>query len=693
VAQKIRIDISDANGDRVGKGPLWAVPTLKVTRAFDGAGNIAVTLPGTEERAVDLATNERRARAYVVDEGADPRYVGSGVLRTITTGSSGSGWSLSASGPDLFDELKRRSVLLRREYRETTLRDVLEDLLAIAGWTVTVDDAVADELITVRFDGESILKAVQQLAANYGLHFREGLAARTMEFGAFGVPTSLVATTARSADRGVYGSSDLLIITKITVKRDTAGLVNRLYPLGAGEGLAALTLEHSTRTTPYAPQYVTGPDGNPIWYLEDAASIAEFGLAEKVCTFKDITPIDNTAIGIQRAANAMHDAATAHLQRFARRLDTYRLTVTKVAQTVRPGDKIRLVYKGVVYDEQGRPTDFLSVNEMVWVMKVTETFGRGGNTMDLEVTTVDRQEEDVAKIVVGALEAIELRNLKVQPYPTTMAYVYRREVDADHSAVVPIEITDGALYLDRARLRVTTRPFRATASGTSAAEATVGSTEVADTVVGSTASGGGVATSTASGGGVTTAAGGDHRHLVAKFQPALSDFTLGTDYWRDYLASRSNGDQALTFRLGAGPDTSDVYTYDASGNHTHTVPAHTHSFTVPAHSHQIEIPAHSHQITIPAHNHVLAYGIVDDDDHPALIHVKVNGEDRTAALGGPWAADGEAADFNFEIANYLNAALGGLRQQHQVEFWCEEGQGEVEVTVELKLTVQSIYQV
>ncbi|MBZ0297591.1 MAG: hypothetical protein K8L99_33855, partial [Anaerolineae bacterium] len=93
-----------------------------------------------------------------------------------------------------------------------------------------------------------------------------------------------------------------------------------------------------------------------------------------------------------------------------------------------------------------------------------------------------------------------------------------------------------------------------------------------------------------------------------------------------------------------------------------------------------------HTHVIPAAD--LDYGIVDDSEYPDTVRIAVNGVDYTAALGGPWGVGGTAVDEVIDIADQIN--LSTLQQLHEVEVTCDGGQGEVEATVELYETIQSI---
>ncbi|HRF94838.1 MAG TPA: hypothetical protein PLZ51_06585, partial [Aggregatilineales bacterium] len=89
---------------------------------------------------------------------------------------------LSASGPDSLDDLKRYSVLLNRQYNQLPRNDVLSALAGLAGWTASADET--DQLLSARFDGVSVLSALQKICDQNGLHLREALTeTNTIEMG------------------------------------------------------------------------------------------------------------------------------------------------------------------------------------------------------------------------------------------------------------------------------------------------------------------------------------------------------------------------------------------------------------------------------------------------------------------------------------------------------------------------------
>lgn len=663
---RLTAKVYDALGRKLGEGPLWMLTGATITRALDGAGSVTISAPGNEERANDLLTNERRVRVYGQQGDDARRELGRGIVRDVRVRVAESGWEMSADGPDTLDELKRRSTWLARIYKGA-MGDIVRDLGALAGWTTTVDAAYADKLLAVRFDGVSVLKAMQEIAKGQGLHLREGVGERLIEVGRFGTPTGIQIINVAYAPAELHDNPDVMLIESMTVTRNSEQVTNWLMPVGGGQGESAITLEHSTRTGPYP--IVPIVDGDKTSYaMVDAVSEARYGRIDRVAAFKDVVPISNSDADLELAANALYDAAAAWLGRNAERIDTYRVSVVKVGRTIRPGDTVRLKYRGFIENDQGVVVNYADVDADFWVIRAVERVGLEGISLDLDISTADQVVQDAATVIVGAMESIQMAGLRVQPYPSQSSYVYRKEIDATHTAVVPIDITNAVLYLNQCRLLMKTRPYRVTAKAAASGEVTT------------TAGGASTQTSNAGGGSTeSSSSGGNHSHRIGFV--AASGFGDPASFGYSY--------RSVTFRSAdAGPpfnlvtwanNGADLWTYDSAGSHSHSV-------NIPAHTHTINIPAHTH--TVPSL--LIDFGINDDTQYPSGVRVMVDGQDVTAALGGPWAPTGGELDQVVDITDYLVNAAGGLQQRHTVTLACDGGQGEIEVTVEMRTTVQSI---
>lgn len=349
-----------------------------------------------------------------------------------------------------------------------------------------------------------------------------------MEVGAFGTDSGVRLIVPNQFHEDQETETGIAFIESIEIEQDSEQVANWIVPVGQGEGESALTLQYSTRVSPYTIQN-TVINGKTHYYLADSASITTYGQIERVATFKQIGAVSNSDADLQNASNALYDAAAAWLQRNAVRLDSYRVIVRKCRTTIRPGDKVRLAYTGVV-TRLGEPHTYISVDSDFWVMEVREEWGSGGPDVALTLASVDRVAMDAAELVVGALEEINIRNLRVQTYPSVRSFVYRREIANGFPAVIPIVITETTTQLNRAVARVTSRPFRSTAAG--------------------------------------GAAGGDHRHIMFKY---VSGYTAGSAPTSFSVHTVSLTGAPLTsqnIQLYPGYD-QDMYTFAASGDHTH----------------------------------------------------------------------------------------------------------------------------
>jgi len=419
---RILVDVYDATGVfRLGEGPLTTCQEAKAARKLDGAGTIALTFPATDRRARELLQNERRVRIPVEEEtpqGEELRELGRGVIREKGVDVAEGGASLTWSGPDSLDALTRRSVRLNRQYANQTLAFIASDLIALVpGWSVVVEAQYASLLQSARFAGASVLKCLLRLAAERGLHLREHpTQPNTVELGEFGAVSSLVITNIENLTREAHAQRDLIFIDHIKEGESTREVINRVFPLGAGEGQAALTLRDSTRDGTYEIHSLLDADGSTVYYLEDQESMDRYGVIEKPVTFKQIGPISNSGSAKVLAANALYDAAVAFLRRASQSQKTYKVSGVKCQQRLNAGDKVRIVYKGEVFAD-GVAVDVLDVDDLFWVLEVTERVADGGQSFDLAVSLVDRVAKDAVGAIIEGLEAIEVRNLTIATFP------------------------------------------------------------------------------------------------------------------------------------------------------------------------------------------------------------------------------------------------------------------------------------
>jgi len=426
---RVWVEVFD-NAD-VRQGVVYNIKSAAITRKLDGAGSVQVTTPGTDQRALELLSLEARVRVFIEQDG-DVREAGRGIVRQPVKSDNAGGTSFRVDCPEELIEVKDRSVLLGRIYggagSPVTLESVVVDLVGLVdGWTASVESAIADTLVSARFDGVSVLKALQYMAENYGYHLRQSIGSKTLEFGAFGTDVNLTILNVSQTDLRLQDNDDVALLETISVATDGEHIVNRIYPVGGGEGLAAFDLADSTRTVAdgYAINSTTGPDGRTLYYLDTG----DTPIREEVRRYK-ITPIANSASAKEVAANALYDACAADLERSSMTQDTYSCTVAKLRKTVRAGDKVRLRYKGVIKTEAGYYT-FRDIDADFWILEIRENYSLSGVTTSLVISNIDRQPMDVVDALVTAVNDVKAEKFEVKTFPVQFTNTWLDTVQYD----------------------------------------------------------------------------------------------------------------------------------------------------------------------------------------------------------------------------------------------------------------------
>jgi uncharacterized membrane protein YgcG len=641
----IRIDIEDASGNRKGGGPLVTVGSLARTRELDRIGGIKFPVPATDPRSAEIRIG-RHYKVYHKILG----YLGE-FIHQDTRVKTGEHPVLEVVADDLLRELAWPSCLFNREYSVQYLGVIVTNLLTLAsGWS---GGSVANVGYTsTEFQGESVLNAIMSLAEGGGAHFRLGTATRTLDFGGFGVDSGIRCMGVDVVGPELEDNDALAIISDIEISSEGGSIVNRLVPLGAGEGETRLTLAWTTITDPsYPVQNALNPDGSTYYYIEDTTSQTAYGVIVAPYTRSDIRPLSNTDVDMINAANALYNTALAALLRRKDPDISYRLSVRKLRGSLRPGQTVQVVYRGMVtYD--GTPYKYVDLNTDMYVLSIEDQFkGDGSIEHRLEVSEAGFRPVSDTGVVTQMHRDIEVIMGRVQPsisYNKVGPYL-RDLVAATYDAVMDVRIGPEVLLLNHAKLRFATSPFRVRS--------------------GSVASGGGSTQSSASGGGGSSGASGNHDHIMFSYQDDTPPATTEREYQcvgvsSPYVYVALKTDQAESLK-----------TSGMSANHTHTLPTHTH------------------QVTIPAHTHPMTYGIYEDTHYPQNIRIHINGIDRTVALGGPWATTDAAVEVEVDITDYLANASGGLRQVHEIKFTVSGGtnnQGSIDMQVDMLCTIQAI---
>lgn len=401
---RIWAEVYLANGAMVG---MVNGISAGVTRRLDGAGEIELAVPVTDPAAVNHLGVGRIVHLYT--DTPAKRLIGRGILLRQTLKIAAEGEQVQWRGMDLLEELRRTNTLRGLIFNNVPIEQAVRTLVGCAaGWSVLIQGVSGNT--SLRFDGVSILKALNSLREKHGYHFRLGPGERQITFGTLGATSGLRVTNVRRADRGLLNNADVALIDRLELVRDGFEVVNWIEPI-AGNHDAALTLKYANKTSPYLPQTENDRTGRAIYILRDDASIAQYGQIQAVLLADDLVPVEPTSAGRLNTANVLYDYAAAYLQRHAQAQTAYKISAVK-ARPVQVGEKIRLVYRGEVTQNAVR-VRYADVDTDLWVLKSTERYTVNGQATEWEVATVDIAPSDPAEVIAGVVEGQKSRQIGV----------------------------------------------------------------------------------------------------------------------------------------------------------------------------------------------------------------------------------------------------------------------------------------
>lgn len=502
-------------------------------------------------------------------------------------------------------------------------------------------------------------------------------------------------------------------LESLQVDVDPTNLVNRIYPLGAGEGVNQLNIKS-----------VNGGKE----YVEDAASIKKYGLQKYIWVDSRFT-----------IAQSLKDNANAMLKKWSS---------PKITWTIKAVDLIKLTDTPLDIDKlrEGsvvmiNTNDFGSINLTINKESKSDVFG-APHDLNLELGNIG---EDINTTMADIQRKQQINETYSQGATTLFNKSYADNCESKYPAIMKFNIDDDVVHINTIDLDFETSAYRgytqavkgggATVKSTSAGGATTqtsssggGSTQTSTSGGGgtqtSTSGGGGTQTSTSGGGyssgstssngggyssGSTTSSGGgstqtssangSHRHKMFEMKVGAVAVTTGTRFSAG--ATELGGDRNVAIFMPDGA-TGDLWTKDAASNHSHNVnvpshshnfniqvpahnhgfnisiPSHSHNVSIPSHSHKVTIPNHSHKVTIPnhthkitlpnhthkielpAHTHPLEWGIYEDSERPTQVDIYVDGK--------KISHNGTSAD-RLNIVPYLKKDSSGkvTRGKHTIE--------------------------
>ena len=449
MANRLWAEVYTPDGSKLGIVNLSA---FSITHRLDAAGEInlqaATTDPNTEWLSL-----WREVRLYWEHPQRGATVAGHGILlqKSAVTPET-TGWD----GLNLLEELRRANTLQGLIYDDIPVSVAIRDLLQRAsGWSAAIDAGLPNT--SRRFDGQTVLQALLTLTQGVGVHLRWH-GDRRIDVGAFGSDSGVRLTNLPVPAVEVWFNSRVAIIDPPQVTYSGYDIANWMVPLW-GNGDAVLSLQHTTRTTPYTVHSTTA-NGRTIYYICADDSIAEYGEIQRVLCMPD-APYAGSSDKIINCANVLYDWAAAQLQRQKQPQTTYRVTGLKLDREVSPGDRVRLVYRGLVTRASGYPDYWLDIDEDVWVLAITRNYGADGLRFDLEISTLDYQSPDAVSLLADTVMDTQIAGIQPRLTSTLNRTAGTAAVSPGSPGEMTFAIADATVYLGYSTLKVT----RASSSG------------------------------------------------------------------------------------------------------------------------------------------------------------------------------------------------------------------------------------
>lgn len=671
-----RIDVLNAAGVKQGSGPLPNVREVNDTITLDEIGELTFSLPAGQPESALL-------QAGTMVDVYDPQgqgYLGRYHYSSRRLKSSRREDVIEIKCYDQLIELTRDTVGFQRGYNNVTVGSVLSDLVGLVpGWAVNYESEFTTTRTILSLEGESPFRGIDELRDRFG-HFRLG-GSRTLDFGRFGAVSGvrLVNLPGQVAEE-IEANTEVALVTEVSLVEETDDIFNSIIPLGTGHGEGVqLTIKEAGTAGWYPVRNRTNANGTKMYYIQDDASVVAHGARWRVMSFPQIRPLDNSTTARARASLALKLTAETLMRRnLAPKLTLTIGDVKALRQPLKVGDKVRLVYKGVV-DGYG----YLSLNQDLWVMSIRRSrSATGERTVSLTVANTDDNRTSDSDVVLGIQRDIRALKIHVPTapslYPTSFTVDCGAAAGSGKPAVngkFPVYIGDETQSLLYAILRFKTFPLISPVRGVAGGGA-----------VSKTSEGGGDIDTTGEGGGAIVDVPTETESDVIQVEKTMQGSNLALIPVGLLISGGGGVTAQLVYDAGGGEA-------DPLQVNTGQVPAsspHHHKMNVPKHDHPLKLPKHDHPFELDEHNHPMEYGFFSDNIYPGQIGIKINGTDRTAQLGGPWGAADETAEVEVSITDLLNSASGGVQRRHDIEFYCQSGRGRISGTVTCLNSIQAI---
>ena len=278
---------------------------------------------------------------------------------------------------------------------------------APAGWSATGVTSLST--VNMQFAGESVLTALQLLAAQCNDHFRLSTTFRQIEWLQAATTDSGIHAIAPTADPGLDANNDIAIITALQQTQDSYPLASRVYAHGGGTGPSRPDLSLCNISMPTG--YVRGQNASTgLWYIERTAANTYFtgsptNPLEIDMSFSDVVPLNSNNDQCILASNALAQRTLNWLAVNSATQDSdvpraYTMTLEKCEALLRPAQTIR-----TQYDHFADAYHDVAIDAQLEILEATTEVQFGvPRTVALTVSTVPRYPVAESRLLTMAIQ-------------------------------------------------------------------------------------------------------------------------------------------------------------------------------------------------------------------------------------------------------------------------------------------------
>ena len=708
-----RLDIYNAAGAKLNT--ITQISGVGITSRANRLGELRFTVP----QLVALDRGVGRGKVYKLYSAIDG-YLGEFYHSTDSTNENGD--VLSVTCHDQLVQLTRKTVGFNWKFNGETMPSAMGRIASRfgGGWSVATDHSSSDFYnISYESSGESFFSLLEVMRRTQSGWFALG-SDKQIKYGRWldsRLGGTIAARLINVANAASWVSGGDAMIDAISISEDSSTVVNRVIAVGRGLGAAQFNLSYSDMTTPYTILSRKNWDGTnnngtnsagaytSEYYIEDSASISEYGLREATVNF-DVTPAGTSRADMLNAGNALCTIASAYLLRSRKHLANYTISCIGLPKTVAPGDVIEVDYYGVATVVEGgaavRKSTLRLNKTRLFVAEVAHEFDEVGGVRRSQLTV-----SNTGELLADANETVtelirDAKRFRLVPQPSLTRFTEGGEnatVSPTLKYEMKLRFTRRVAEINQCRLNFHLTKLRSNSSSSTASSSTT-----------TTSAGGSSTQSTtsASGGGttLTSNSAGDSSTLQYAYSSSIG-YAAGIGFISAGISAALSTDwesfSGNTGGIAYGTAGAQHGHYNAENGHAHSYVAHEHKFYLPAHAHGVVIPSHTHGVTIDipshthnfAHTHPIEWGVFEDTVSPSGVSVWLNGAQITPIknlLTGAFAGndvDGEGW-YYVDFTNALTATGFEWHGVQSVEIRCAQGRGNVFAQTDEWLTVVPI---